>query len=215
MMKWKDFLLHLAYQLQKNNQNVAKVCRKNIWITTKISNICKNNILTQQSFKMKVSHGMIWKKVYHYLKKSIKLIFSCKKWCSNEWFCPGEKSSKLSKKTFLWKNSFQLICADEVFNFWWFYGSEKLFFITKLLITRERQKIIKLPHFRKLAKLVANYLAKLLQNRTKPQKVGAPRISTGYKFFYKKFAREGCITCFKGTLMQIRKSSKIFILIWK
>ena len=164
---------------------------------------------------MKVSLEMIWKKVYHYLKKSIKLIFSCKKWCSNEWFCRGEKSSKLSKKTFLWKNSFQLICADEVFNFWWFYGSEKLFFITKLLITRERQKIIKLPHFRKLAKLVANYLAKLLQNRTKPQKVGAPRISTGYKFFYKKFAREGCITCFKGTLMQIRKSSKIFILIWK
>ena len=59
MMKWKDFLLPLAYQLQKNNQNVAKVCRKNIWITTKISNICKNHILTQQSFKMKVSHGII------------------------------------------------------------------------------------------------------------------------------------------------------------
>ena len=130
-------------------------------------------------------------------------------------FAVVRKAPSYRKKLFCEKNSFQLIFTDGVFNFWWFYGSEKLFFTTKLLITREQKKIIKLPHFRKLAKLLTNYLAKLQQNRTKPQKVGAPRVSTGYKFFYKKFAREGCITCFKGTLIEIRKSSKIFILIWK
>ena len=31
----------------------------------------------------------------------------------------------------------------EIFNFWWFHGSEKLFLTTKLLIKRKWQKIKK------------------------------------------------------------------------
>ena len=32
-----------------------------------------------------------------------------------------------------------------IYNFWWFNGSKKLFFTTKLLIKRKRQKIKKIP----------------------------------------------------------------------
>ena len=65
------------------------------------------------------------------------------------------------KKFFSKKISFQLICTDnttkwyaefllkqmglEIFNFRWFFGSEKLFFPTKLLIKLDRQKIKKIP----------------------------------------------------------------------
>ena len=34
----------------------------------------------------------------------------------------------------------------EIFNFRWFFGSEKLFFTIKLLIKLDRQKIKKIPH---------------------------------------------------------------------
>ena len=34
----------------------------------------------------------------------------------------------------------------EIFNFRWFYGSEKLFFSMKLLIKLDRQKTKKIPH---------------------------------------------------------------------
>ena len=40
-------------------------------------------------------------------------------------------------------------------TFGWFYGSEKLFFTTKLFIKRERQNIKKIPH----NVLEKNYLA--------------------------------------------------------
>ena len=32
------------------------------------------------------------------------------------------------------------------YNFWWFYGFEKLFFTTKLLIKHKQQKIKKTQH---------------------------------------------------------------------
>ena len=34
----------------------------------------------------------------------------------------------------------------EIFNFWWVFGSEKLFFTIKLLIKLDRQKIEKITH---------------------------------------------------------------------
>ena len=73
----------------------------------------------------------------------------------------------------------------EVFNFWWFHGSEKLFFTTKLLIKHEPQKFEKISHTRENfgENYVTKHPAKILQDRIKPYRFGALTVSTGYNIF--------------------------------
>ena len=77
-------------------------------------------------------------------------------------FAVMKKASKHQKKFFWKKNPSSLflhiylqisaqnfvfkLMGLEIFTFWWFYDSEKLFFSTKLLIKCKRQKIKRIPH---------------------------------------------------------------------
>ena len=70
----------------------------------------------------------------------------------------------------------------EIFNFRWFYGSEKLFFI-KLLINLDWQKKQENSAHAFGDNYLTDHLVKFLQNRIKPRKVGALRVCTGYHFF--------------------------------
>ena len=89
-------------------------------------------------------------------------------------------------KHFLEKTSWQFIFADkilktvcgnlrksglEILNFWWFYGFEKLFFFTKLLIKRQLQ-IKKIPN-RFDGNNLTKHLVKYLQDWIEPWRVGA------------------------------------------
>ena len=53
----------------------------------------------------------------------------------------------LKRRSSKWSAEFFMkLTGPEIFNFWWFHGSEKFFFTTKLLIKHERQKIKKILH---------------------------------------------------------------------
>ena len=68
----------------------------------------------------------------------------------------------------------------EIFNFWWFYGSEKLFISIKLLINLDLQE-------NSAHRFGDNYftdrLVKFLQDRIKSWRVEARRASAGYHYF--------------------------------
>ena len=67
----------------------------------------------------------------------------------------------------------------EIFNFWWFWASEKWFFTAKLSIKHERQE----NSARCFGKNISNHLMKFLQYWIKPWRVGPIDVSTGHQFF--------------------------------
>ena len=67
----------------------------------------------------------------------------------------------------------------EIFNFRWFYGSEKLFFsVDKSRLTKKQEN----SAHRFGDNYLTDHLVKFLQVRIKPWKVGALRGCTGYHF---------------------------------
>ena len=103
------------------------------------------------------------------------------------------------KKCFRKKNPFSLfvqigptkLCAEvflkqtslEIFNFRWFFSSEKLAFNIKLLMKLDRQRIKKnSAHRFRDNYYLTNHLVKFLEDRIKPWWDGALRVCTGYHF---------------------------------
>ena len=90
------------------------------------------------------------------------------------------RSSKLCPEIF------SRLIVSQVIDFWRFYGSEKLFFTTNLLLKWERQKITKnLPS---VLKKIISHLVKFLQDYIELWRAAALIVSTGH-IFIKKFFR--------------------------
>ena len=126
------------------------------------------------------------------MQKSIKLIFCGKKWGPNQWFCSREKSSKSLKKNLFEKKIFQHVCAYITFktvcrNFLKINASRDIYVS---VILKYRKMVLhnkisnetwpiknqenSVQHF--VENYLTNHLAKFLQDRIKPWRVGALRV---------------------------------------